>query len=120
MATMESKDWRSCVTPLLAEMADQAAEVLRESFGMDEATADHAGYLVMRRWAETVGGSGVYIPTIDSLARHERDEAIWRDFTGDNIHELARRYGITTIHVYRIIKRKRAEERARRQHAMPI
>jgi len=52
--------------------------------------------------------------------RHERDEAIWREFKGDNHAELARRYGVTTIHIYRLIKRMTAEESARRQRALEL
>jgi Mor family transcriptional regulator len=47
------------------------------------------------------------------VVRHERDEAIWQEFTGNNHVELARKYGLTTIHVYRIIKRMRQEKRAK-------
>jgi Mor family transcriptional regulator len=110
--------WREKATPLLVEIADHAAAVLKEDFGMETERADHAGYLIMRRIAEAVGGAGVYIPTIDSIERHERDEAIWREFTGHNHLELARKYGITTIHIYRLIKRLREEDRRARQSSL--
>ncbi len=107
--------WRDKVPSLLVEIADHTASVLREDFGMEPARADYAGYLIMRRIAKTVGGAGVYIPTIHSIARHERDEEIWREFNGHNHLELARKYGLTTIHVYRLLKRLREEERRKRQ-----
>ena len=106
--------WRSRCTPLLVEIADHAAFVLQTEIGIDAERAEHAGYMIMRRLAEAVGGAGVYIPTADSIARHERDEAIWREYRGNNHAELARRYGVTTIHIYRLIKRMTAEESARR------
>ena len=112
--------WRSRCTPLLVEIADHAAFVLQTEIGIDAERAEHAGYMIMRRLAEAVGGAGVYIPTADSIERHERDEAIWREFKGDNHAELARRYGVTTIHIYRLIKRMTAEESARRQRALEL
>lgn len=107
--------WRERCPPLLVEIADHAADVLKTELGLDPERAAHGGYLIMRRIAEAVGGAAIYIPTADSIERHERDEAIWREFTGDNVHELARKYGVTTIHLYRLIKRLRAEEAAKRQ-----
>jgi len=107
--------WRDRCPPLLVEIADHAAEVLQADLGIEPERAAHGGYLIMRRIAEAVGGAGVYIPTADSIERHERDEAIWREFRGDNVNELARKYGVTTIHLYRLIKRMRAEDAAKRQ-----
>jgi Mor family transcriptional regulator len=112
--------WSESATPLLVEMADHAARVLHERFGMDEDIADHAGFEIVRAWAEAVGGASVYIPTAESIRRHERDEAIWREFNGRNQIELARRYKITEIHVYRIIKRMRAQDVATRQSTLAL
>jgi Mor family transcriptional regulator len=110
--------WRDRCTPFLAEIADHAADVLQHDLGLEPERAEHGGYLIMRRIAEAVGGASVYIPTADSIGRHERDEAIWREFRGDNVQELARKYGVTTIHLYRLVKRMRALEQARRQRTL--
>jgi Mor family transcriptional regulator len=34
------------------------------------------------------------------------------------VQELARKYGVTTIHLYRLVKRMRALEQARRQRTL--
>jgi len=112
--------WRDRCPPLLVEIADQAADVLQTDLGIDPERAAHGGYLIMRRIADAVGGAGVYIPTADSIERHERDEAIWREFTGDNVQDLARKYGVTTIHLYRLIKRMRKEDKLRRQGSLEL
>lgn len=112
--------WRERATPLLVEVADHAAACLKEDYGMPPDVADHAGYTIMRRIAEAVGGASVYLPTVDSIARHERDESIWRDFNGANLGDVARKYGITTIHAYRIIKRMRAADLACRQATLDL
>jgi Mor family transcriptional regulator len=113
--------WRERCTPFLVEIADHAADVLKTDLGLDPERAAHGGYLIMRRIAEAVGGAAVYIPTADSIERHERDEAIWREYTGNNnVHALARKYGVTTIHLYRLIKRLRAEEAEKRQGKLDL
>jgi Mor family transcriptional regulator len=113
------RGWREAAPPLLVELADHAADVLRTDLGFDPERADYAGYLIMRRVAEVMGGTSIYLPRATSLWRHERDEAIWRDWTAGpvSVPELARRYGTTTVHIYRIIHRLRAEEAQRARDA---
>lgn len=112
--------WRQSVPPLLGEMADAAARVAREVAGMDAEQADYLGYHVMRAIAELCGGTQVYIPKADSIERCTRDEAIWRDFRGGNVRELAQRYRVTEVHIYRILKRMRALDIERRQGQLPL
>lgn len=112
--------WRQSVPDLLLEIADAASGVLRDVAGIDADMAEYLGYHIMRAIAETCGGSQVYIPKADSIARCARDEAIWRDFRGDNHRELARKYGVTDVHIYRIVKRMRALDAARRQDALDL
>ena len=120
MAGGRDEAWRASVPPFLAEIADAAAQTLRTVAGLDAEQADYLGYHIMRAIAEHAGGAQVYIPKADSIERCARDEAIWQAFRGDNHRELARRYGVTEIHVYRIIRRMREVERARRQGRLPI
>ena len=112
--------WRQSVPPFLADIADAAAHTLREVAGMEAEQADYLGYHIMRTIAERVGGAQVYIPKVDSIERCARDVAIWRDFRGHNTKELARRYGVTEIHVYRIVKRMRALDLAKRQQKLDL
>lgn len=57
------------------------------------------------------GGTRVYIPRGDAYFRHQRDAALWREFSGSNQVALARRYGLSLTRVYDGL----ARERARRQ-----
>lgn len=102
---------RPALPPLLSEIADHAAEVLLEIVGLPREQAEHAGFEIMRRIAEVMGGAQVYIPKPDTLLRHERDQAIWREFDGRNQHELARKYGVSVIWIYSVIRRMRAANR---------
>lgn len=110
--------WREHATPLLVEIAEQARAVLAEELGLPPDQADYGGYLVMRRIVDHLGGASVYLPKADSVARHERDERIWAQFTGRNHHELARVHGVTTIHIYRLLRRMRQRARAEVQRGL--
>lgn len=112
--------WRDSVPPLLMELADHAATCLIEEGGLDPERAGHLGYLIMRRFAEACGGGSVYVPKADAILRHERDLAIWHEFDGANHGALARKYGVTEIHVYRIVKAMRAQDAARRQGRLDL
>jgi len=113
-------DWRAHSPEFLADIADAAAQTLRETAGMEAERADYLGYHIMRAIAERVGGAQVYIPKVDSIERCARDVAIWQAFRGDNHRELARCYGVTEIHIYRIVKRMRALDLAERQHRLDL
>ena len=108
-------DWRAAVPDALAEIADAAAGVLVRDGGLDADQAAHLGYLIMREIAEIAGGSQIYVPKADSIARHERDLAIWAEYSADRHDDIARRYGLSSIYLYRLMRTLRAEHRARRQ-----
>lgn len=107
--------WRTSTPPLLVEIADQVSATLAEALSLGREDAEYAGYLVMRRLAEHLGGSQVYVPKLDRIARHERDVAIWRAFDGQNHAALARAHGVSVIHLYRIVARMRREAQAEGQ-----
>lgn len=113
-------NWRESVPPLLVELADHATACLVEEAGIDYERAEHLGYLIMRRFAEAAGGGSVYVPKADSILRHERDLAIWAEFDGANHGQLARKYGVTEVHVYRVLKAMRAKDMSRRQTAFDL
>lgn len=98
--------WKLSARPLLVELADAAADVLRGSIGLDHDLADHAAYLIVRRICHVAGGTQVYVPKADSIARHERDEAIMAAWTGGNTRELARRFGLTEMCIGRIVSQR--------------
>ena len=49
--------------------------------------------------------SGVYIPTLSTLRRLERDFRIRRDFNGANYNELADREGVSCRSIRRIVNK---------------
>ncbi len=58
--------------------------------------------------ARQFGGMQFYMPKIAHLEAHMRDMEIYEAFTGNNIRELARKYDLSEVSIYNIIKRQRA------------
>lgn len=53
--------------------------------------------------ARAMGGSMLYLPKLESLMRMVRDKRIRAEFTGYNIKQLSKKYGITERRVRSII-----------------
>lgn len=98
--------WRDHAPQLLVELADHIEAVLRELQSPPE-QASHAAFEIVRRFAASTGGTSIYIPKVDQLLRYGRDEEIVREFRGDNVKAIARKYGISEVWVYAIIRRQR-------------
>lgn len=53
-----------------------------------------------------MGGITFYFPTYKNMCRDARTQKIRAEYNGYNVHELARKYGITANAVYKILHRK--------------
>lgn len=93
---------------LLTDLADKVAAAASESLGADQKRAAMFGNEVANRMADDWGGQQVYIPRNAAGQRQGRNAQIFREFTGDNVPDLAKKYGLTIQAVYRIIKAERA------------
>lgn len=111
-------EWKEHAPPLLVEFAAHIEAVLRE-LDRPPDQADHVAFEIVRRFAEAAGGTTLYIPKVDQLLRHERDAAIYDSFTGANVQALARKYGISEVWIYAIIRRQRQLRRAQTEPALP-
>ena len=60
--------------------------------------------------AEYLGGRAVYLPRGHVLKTALRDQRLFADYTGDNIHELTRKYRLCEQAVYGIIRRQRKRQ----------
>ncbi len=104
---------------LLDDVAAKVARMARCGLPpMEEGAAKDFGRRVADMLAEDWGGASVYIPK--NLASHfrRRDAELYRAFTGDNVQELAQKYGLTQQRIYAIIKAERARH-ARAQLTFP-
>lgn len=68
---------------------------------------ENLGRVVSSRLAEEWGGQLVYIPM--NIGR--RNARIYDAFTGDNVHELAKKFRLSVQRVYKIIADERAQRR---------
>lgn len=87
-------------------------QLLQDGFGAERAGPQ--ALRIVESLRRELGGSLIYIPKDIARARRGRDDAIVREFTGRNHDALARKYGVSTLHVYRIL----AAARLRRQVAL--
>lgn len=68
-----------------------------------EQIANEIAYRLSQHW----GGTMFYVAKYSPWQAHERDLAIWRDFTGNNHHELAIKYHLSVPYIYEITARMR-------------
>lgn len=99
---------------MLVDIAEQVEERL-VAIGYDHDEATRLGWEVARHLNEFWGGGVLYICKGVHYEIALRDQEIFRRFNGENHDWLATTYDLTVQHVYRIVKRVGAAERAKRQ-----
>lgn len=98
----------------LAELVDVlACELARGGMALDLARAQARKLALVQ--AHYMGGRAYYIPTGDHLKAALRDRAIWDEFNGRNIDQLARRHGLSVPQVYAVVAEQRRLTRHRIQ-----
>jgi len=99
---------------IIADLADTlAAELVATGIPVEK--AGQIGHKLAEHIRVHWGGRYIYIAKGLHYDLSNRDMQIWRDFTGNNVSALAGRYGLTEIHIYRILARARSLEQQRRQ-----
>ena len=93
---------------LLSDIAGKISLFAHTEYGLPKDTADVFGERIADLIAEEWGGQSLYIPIGLARRRAVRNERILEEFTGDNVPQLARKYGMSIQTVYRIVKRERA------------
>lgn len=97
---------------LLTDVAHKVAEMARAT--PPGVAPDDFGRRVAAMLADDWGGLSVYIPKDKVRYVLQRNAEILARFTGDNIPDLARQYGISEQRVYVILKSERERRKARR------
>ena len=112
--------------PILLELAEVFYETLADSplvveAGGRELAAANLAREIMAAVAQRMGGSAIYLTKdIAALVVAPRDHAMWQRFTGHNLRQLAREYGISDVRAWQIINEQRRLERERRQMSLPF
>lgn len=64
------------------------------------------------------GGRDMYIPTDQRLKAALRDIQIWQEYKGNNLEQLATKFGLTERRVAEIVQNQRKVEVERRQRSL--
>ena len=100
---------------LVGIVAEEASKVL----GIDEDLGHLLGDEVATRFSHEFGGDQTHIPKGRSFHTSRLRRQIYAEFTGDNVAELARKYHVSVIHMYRILKLERERDLQERQRCLP-
>lgn len=103
---------------LLVDLANQCGKVIAESLNVDPDKAFQVGKEVAEHMAKHWGGSGIYFPMGMTYKLSQRDRQIYSEFKGNNHFELAKKYEVSVIWIYKIIRTVQKEELASRQKDM--
>jgi Mor family transcriptional regulator len=100
---------------LLADLAEQAAQLLCSKGGIESKLAAEIGQELAEHLRAHWSGAGIYIPKGISYELSQRDLEIWNKFNGRNVRELAREHDLTEVRIYQILNTVRRAEVKRRQ-----
>jgi Mor family transcriptional regulator len=90
---------------MAVQLERELVEILQIDAGMHEREAAYNATVLVQGLRKRFGGwrlgvRGLYIPAPDKA---ERDQAIRRDFNGNNSQQLSRKYGVSRARIYQII-----------------
>lgn len=97
---------------LLVDMLDVARAALLDAGAKDELAREIA-IIVLRALARYHGGRSAYLPTGDTLDDALKHYRIFKESGKTSVRELSEKYGMTEVHIYRIIARQRKLVRSR-------
>ena len=103
---------------LLLDLRDHACRLLKNIQAVDASTADQISNELMYQISQDWGGHSIYIIKDDTFHAEERDIQIYKEFNGYNHSELAKKYKLTEVYIYRIVKRMAEQERNRMQPSL--
>ncbi|EHK90955.1 Mor transcription activator family protein [Aggregatibacter actinomycetemcomitans] len=111
--TIPSEKIKGKYEGLIGEMFD----VLLNEFEKNEKTKNEALKLAERTVltiSNYFGGRSFYLPSGSVLKRQIRDNQIFKEFKGNNMDEISRKYNLSAPHIYSIL-RKQQELRKTKQ-----
>jgi len=88
---------------LMRDLLDKSADILQKQINMPPEEAKLAALAIVKQLAKDWGGQQVYIPKSMMLELDERDRQIYKEFTGTNQPQLAKKYNMSVVRVYQIL-----------------
>ncbi len=98
-------------------MSVRAEEELLETLTMDDLEEQYrmiaqvVGLDGLRRLCDQFGGSSIYIPQRRKIIENRRETAIYREYDGGNIKQLAAKYEVSESTVYNIVRDRLATKK---------
>ena len=102
----------------ISEMVSMLTHSLIEQAGLETEVAQAMAEDVTDGICKAFGGTDIYIPQGRKSFSTKRRVKVWEEFTGNNYQALAKKYGLTSKTVYKIIREMTAEVRKRSQKEM--
>lgn len=90
----------------------KSPETLRQIYALfrDELDDQQKAVVLLSRFCKNFGGLFVYVPKGKKLEAELQNLSIWNEFKGNNAEALAKKYNLSVVHVYRVIKTMRKRE----------
>lgn len=85
-------------------IADAIFAAARDA-GLSDAQAQQIAVAAIVQVGSDTGGMNIYIHSTKQMLRPERDRRIMSKFTGCNVRQLAKEFGLSESHVRAIIRR---------------
>lgn len=113
MADGRPPEGEQLLVGLVGIVAEAATRVLDAPPELAKVLGDE----IATRFSDEFGGTQQYVPKGRVFRTSTLHRQIWERFTGkpEDVKQLAREFGISTIYVYRILARERERDRAERQ-----
>lgn len=101
--------WHETLALLLDSIARQFITA-----GRSAQQANDDAILAVQGITHVYQGCLLYIPIEKNTRAQMRNHQMFAEFNGGNVAEIARKYGCSLAHVYRVIKRHRELQQARK------
>lgn len=98
----------------------KSPETLRQIYALfrDELDDQQKAVVLLSRFCKNFGGLFVYVPKGKKLEAELQNLSIWNEFKGNNAEALAKKYNLSVVHVYRVIKTMRKREVDKQQPSL--
>lgn len=83
------------------DIIEEEARAMAQCFGAADGEAMASA--LVKRVITRMAGARFYVPTVSARQRQQDHAAIRRKFTGANVQQLAKEYGMSARHVRRIV-----------------
>lgn len=117
VASIDDHRWPKTMSEFVEVLS---AAAVRQGISKDKTAANEIARWAVLTLGVHFGGRQVYLPKGDVLHTALRDMQMWQEFTGHNHEQLASKYKLSVVAVYKIIGQQRALHMAKVQPRLPL